>query len=51
MGEFPTTGDPNGKELPNRPVFDGRKTTNVMVLSDKPEAGSGPLSAAQVASY
>jgi para-nitrobenzyl esterase len=46
---FATTGDPNGKGLPKWPVFEEKKSGNVMVFGDKAEAGAGPLSAPQVA--
>jgi para-nitrobenzyl esterase len=39
---FATTGDPNGRNLPAWPAFDGNRNTKLMVLGDKVEVGIGP---------
>ena len=39
---FASTGDPNGRNLPQWPAFGENKNSNPMVLGDKAEVGPGP---------
>jgi para-nitrobenzyl esterase len=47
---FATTGDPNGKGLPQWPAFDSKKSNRPLVLGDKVEVGPAP-NQAQLAFY
>jgi para-nitrobenzyl esterase len=39
---FASTGDPNGRNLPKWPAFGESRNSDLMVLGDKAEVGSGP---------